>query len=137
MMTKLREFSKIFIIVIALSFIALMVFEWGMGGFGGGAQNIVGSVNGKEMTYTMFSEMYQDMYEQERTRSGKTDFSEEDLQRMKNQVWERFIQQTLFQQEMEKLISLSVILKLCTKFIIILWKILNSILHFRQTACLI
>jgi len=103
MMTKLREFSKIFIIIIALSFVGLMVFEWGMGGFGGSAQNIVGSVNGKELTYTMFSELYQDMYEQERTRSGKSDFTEEDLQSLKNQVWERFIQQTLFQQEMDKL----------------------------------
>ena len=103
MMTKLREFSKIFIIVIVLSFVGLMVFEWGMGGFGGGAQNIVGSVNGKELTYKMFSELYQDMYEQERTRSGKSDFTEEDLQRLRNQVWDRFIQQTLFQQEMDKL----------------------------------
>ena len=58
MMTKLREFSKIFIIIVAVSFIGLMVFEWGadFSGSRSKAQTMVGSVNGHELNYSMFSE---------------------------------------------------------------------------------
>jgi len=104
MMTKLREFSKIFVIIIALSFIGLMVFEWGMDYSGRSQQdNSVGTVNGNILSYTAFSELYQQMYQDQRARSGKTEFSDVELQQIRNQVWERYIQQILFKEEMEKL----------------------------------
>lgn len=103
MMTKMREMSKVFIIIIALAFIGLMVFEWGMGGFTQKGENLVGEVNGKKLTLQMFQEMYQNMADEEKARTGKTTFSEEDLLRLRNQTWERFVQQTLFRQEMERL----------------------------------
>ena len=50
-MSKMRELSKFFIIIVALSFIGLMVFEWGMDYTGQSQrQHVVGSVNGKELT---------------------------------------------------------------------------------------
>ncbi len=104
MMSKLREFSKIFIIIIAVSFIGLMVFQWGMNYSGKQkGNNKVGTVNGHDLTYPVFSDMYQQMYQEERARSGKENFSDEDLQRLRNQVWERFIQRILFKEQMEKL----------------------------------
>jgi len=103
MMTKLREFSKFFIILVAASFIGLMVFEWGMDYTGRSQQNNVGSVNGNELNYTAFSEMYQQMYQEHRARTGKAEFGDEDLQNLRDQVWERFIQKVLFQEEMDKL----------------------------------
>ena len=88
MMTKLREFSKIFIVIIAVSFIGLMVFEWGMDYSGRSQQNNnVGSVNGNELSYTVFSELYQQMYQEQRARSGKTQFNDEELQQLRDQVW--------------------------------------------------
>ena len=63
MMSKMRELSKIFIVIVALSFIALMVFEWGMDYTGmGQRQNVVGSVNGQELTYEMFTDMFQNLF---------------------------------------------------------------------------
>ncbi len=104
MMTKLREFSKIFIIIIALSFIGLMIFQWGMNYSGKSNQpKFVGSVNGHELKYKMFSDLYQKTYQDQRARSGKTQFNDTELQQLRDMVWERFIQQTLFQEEMDKL----------------------------------
>jgi peptidyl-prolyl cis-trans isomerase D len=105
MMTKLREFSKLFIIIVAASFIGLMVFEWGANYSGkrSQAQNIVGSVNGHELTYSMFSELYQQLYENYRARTGESNMDDNTLKMLRDQVWEQFIQRTLFEEQMKKL----------------------------------
>ncbi|MBN2424447.1 MAG: peptidylprolyl isomerase [Calditrichaceae bacterium] len=104
MMTKLREFSKLFIIIVALSFIGLMVFEWGADISGQQrVDDVVGSVNGEELKYAQFEKLFQQLYENDRAQTGKTNYSEEELQRLRDMVWEQFIQRTLFSAEMEKL----------------------------------
>lgn len=104
MMTKLREFSKVFIIIVVLSFIGLMVFEWGADYSGRSrVDDVVGSVNDIELTYEIFSEFYQQLYQNQRAQTGKTTFDENDLQQLRNQVWEQFIQRTLFEEQMDKL----------------------------------
>ena len=105
MMTKLREFSKVFIIIVAASFIGLMVFEWGANYSGkrSQAQNIVGSVNGHKLSYSMFSELYQQLYENQRARTGDESMDDNQLKMLRDQVWEQFIQRTLFGEEMKKL----------------------------------
>ncbi len=104
MMTKLREFSKIFIILVAAAFIALMVFEWGANYTSQSRrQDVVGEVNGKKLRYSEFNEMFQQLYKEESARTGKTSFTDDDLQKLRDQVWERFIQQVLFEQEMKRL----------------------------------
>jgi parvulin-like peptidyl-prolyl isomerase len=102
-MSKMREYSKIFIIIVALSFIGLMVFEWGMDYSGmGQRQNIVGSVNGRELTYDMFSDMFQNLYQAERSRSEQ-ELTESQVANLRNTVWDRFVQQVLLEEEMERL----------------------------------
>jgi len=103
MMSKMREYSKIFIIIVALSFIGLMVFEWGMDYSGmGRRQNIVGSVNGRELTYDMFSDMFQNLYQAERSRSDQ-ELTESQVANLRSMVWDRFVQQVLLEEEMERL----------------------------------
>jgi parvulin-like peptidyl-prolyl isomerase len=102
-MSKMREYSKIFIVIVALSFIGLMVFEWGMDYSGRGRkQNVVGSVNGRELTYDMFTDMFQNLYQAERSRSEQ-ELSESQIANIRNLVWDRFIQQVLLEEEMERL----------------------------------
>jgi parvulin-like peptidyl-prolyl isomerase len=102
-MSKMREYSKIFIIIVALSFIGLMVFEWGMDYSGmGQRQNVVGSVNGREMSYEMFSDMFQNLYQAERQRSQQ-ELTESQVSNIRNMVWDRFVQQVLLEEEMERL----------------------------------
>ena len=103
MMSKMRELSKIFIVIVALSFIALMVFEWGMDYTGRGQrQNIIGSVNGKELTYEMYSEMFQNLYQTEKSRANQ-DLDESQIANLRTLVWDRFVQQVLLEEEMKRL----------------------------------
>ncbi len=103
MMSKMRELSKIFIVIVALSFIGLMVFEWGMDYTGRGRrQTAVGVVNGKELTYEMFTNMFQNLYQAEKSRSD-ADLTESQISNMRNMVWDRFVQQVLLEEEMQRL----------------------------------
>jgi len=104
MMTKMREFSKIFIILVAVAFIALMVFEWGADySSQSRRRDVVGEVNGQKLTYSEFNELFQRVYQEEKARTGKENFTDDDLQKLRDQVWERFVQQTLFEEEMKRL----------------------------------
>jgi parvulin-like peptidyl-prolyl isomerase len=104
MMTKLREYSKVFIVIVAVAFIGLMVFDWGMDYLGGRQRsNVVGKVNGKNFTYEMFSEQFQQMYQAERQRRSDQEIQEEQMETIRAQVWEQFVQRVLFEEEMEKL----------------------------------
>ncbi len=104
MMTKLREYSKIFIVIVAVAFIGLMVFDWGMDYLGVRQRpNIIGKVNGQRLTYEMFSESYQQMYQTERQRNSDQELNEEQLETIREQVWEQFVQKVLFEEEMKKL----------------------------------
>lgn len=103
MMTKLREFSAIFLWILVFAFLGLMVFEWGMDftGMNRGAPD-VGVVNGEKLTYEMFSELYQQAYQNEKARQDK-DLDENAMRNLRNQVWEQFVQRVLFKEEMERL----------------------------------
>ncbi len=103
MMTKLRELSAIFLWILVFAFLGLMVFEWGMDYSGiTGRSNVVGRVNDEEITYEVFTDMYQQAYQNERARTEK-EMDEAQLQQLRNQVWEQFVQRTLFSEEMKKL----------------------------------
>jgi parvulin-like peptidyl-prolyl isomerase len=102
MMTKLREMTFIFIWILVIAFVGLMVFEWGMDFTGLSRQsNIVGKINGNKITIQDFQQAVQNVYLQEREESG----SEPDQDRMaqiRDQVWEQFIQQRLFSEQINK-----------------------------------
>jgi peptidyl-prolyl cis-trans isomerase D len=103
MMTKLREFTKVFIILVAVSFIGMMVFDWGMditGRKSGRNQNI-GEVNGEELSYDQFANMYRQTLETRRSKSDKA-ISEEDQRQIRNMVWEQFVQVVLLKDEIKR-----------------------------------
>ncbi|RLD16515.1 hypothetical protein DRI50_01720, partial [candidate division KSB1 bacterium] len=104
MMTKFREFSKAFIIFVGLAFIALMIFQWGADyNSRSKRKDVAGKVNGQKLRYAQFDKMFQQIYKEESARTGKTNFTDDDLHKMRDQVWERFIQQVLFKEEMKRL----------------------------------
>jgi len=103
MMSKMRELSKIFIVIVAVSFIALMVFEWGMDYSGQGQrQNVIGTVNGQDLTYEMFSDLFQNLYQAEKSRANQ-DLTESQVANIRSAVWDRFVQQVLLEEEMQRL----------------------------------
>ncbi len=105
LMTDIRNnLTKLFA-VLAVLFIILIVFDWGMDlpqlrpGFTG---DVVGSVNGRELTYREFSEMLRQQIENYRAQTGTE--PDEDTERfLRDQVWNTFVQQTLMNEQIEKL----------------------------------
>ncbi|HFB67482.1 MAG TPA: hypothetical protein ENJ66_00845, partial [Calditrichae bacterium] len=104
MMTKLREMSKLFLYLLVVAFLALMVLEWGADITGRSAQgnNIVGKINGHEITVEEYNQMLQNAYENERQRTGG-ELSDADMKRLQNEVWENIIQQILLQEQIKKM----------------------------------
>lgn len=102
MMTRMRQMTKVLFIFIALAFVAMIVFQWGADVNRGRSKTTVGEVNGKKLSITKYNEMYNQLYENERQRlNGEPD--DATVERLRNQVWEQFIQSTLFKEEMDKM----------------------------------
>lgn len=102
MMKQLRDSTKIIMILVVISFVGLMVFEWGMdlsGSTSRGAGSGLGSVNGAEISLQEYQRQYQMLYEDAQRRDPDGTFSEEDLARIEQQAWEEVVHMKLLQQE--------------------------------------
>ncbi|MAM02634.1 MAG: peptidylprolyl isomerase, partial [Myxococcales bacterium] len=66
MMRQMREATKPIMLLAALAFVALMVFEWGMdmSGRSGGSVGEIGSVNGQPVNYESYMAAYRQLYDQ-------------------------------------------------------------------------
>ena len=66
MMRQMRENTKWIMLVTAIAFVALMVFEWGMDitGLSSGGLGELGRVNGTPVTYEMYQAAYRNLYDQ-------------------------------------------------------------------------
>ena len=99
LMKSLRDKTHVVMIILVVSFVGLMVFEWGMDitGTGPRGQNIVGEVNGEQISYEEIKAEYDQLLEQERQQRGEID--EFTSRRLIRQVWDRRITFMLLQQE--------------------------------------
>ncbi len=102
MMTRLRNMSMAFLIILVLAFVGLMVFQWGMD-FSGmkGRSTTVGKIDGKKISITQFQKAVQQAYLAEKQKTGKEP-DEQRMQQLRDQVWESLIQQILFDREIKK-----------------------------------
>ncbi|HSH46007.1 MAG TPA: SurA N-terminal domain-containing protein [Longimicrobiales bacterium] len=100
----MRENTKWIMLVTALAFVGLMVFEWGMDMSGGSAVQFtggeLGSVNGQTITYQEFSEVYQNLYQQ--AQAGGTLITEAQNRQIEDQAWEQLISERLVDQELRR-----------------------------------
>ena len=103
MMKQLRESTKIIMILVAVSFVGLMVFEWGMDLSGSTSgderQRAVGSVNGDDISLEEYQRQYQVLYEQAQQSDPDGELSAEDLQRVEDAAWDEVVNVTLLRQE--------------------------------------
>lgn len=106
-MNAMRDKMHIILIILVLAFVGTIVFDWGMnylgrrGVRGMPQQGIIGSVNGKSISYEYFTQQLQQEYLRIRELTG----SEPDMARMKearDDVWERIVDQILVEQEIKK-----------------------------------
>jgi peptidyl-prolyl cis-trans isomerase D len=103
MMKQLRDSTKIIMILVAVSFVGLMVFEWGMELSGstsrGSSGSALGSVNGADISVEEYQRQYQILYEQAQRSDPDGQLSAEDLQQIEDAAWDEVVNITLLQQE--------------------------------------
>jgi peptidyl-prolyl cis-trans isomerase D len=105
MMRQMRENTKWVMLLVAVAFVALMVFEWGMDLSGrSGAQAAggeIGRVNGEIITYEEFLAVYRNLYQQQQQAMDGPIGSAMNRQ-IEEAAWEQLVTQRLLQQELRR-----------------------------------
>jgi peptidyl-prolyl cis-trans isomerase D len=107
-LNDIREKSPKFIIAgAAVIFIALIIFDWGFDisgrkGRGGSKSEILGQVNGKEVSYKQFSELLRRATDNQKKQQG-SDIDEETERQIRSQVWNQLVDEMLIEQEIDRL----------------------------------
>lgn len=106
MMKQLRDSTKIIMILTSISFVGLMVFEWGMDLSGRssmtGTQTRLGSVNGSEISMEDYQSQYRILYEQAQQRAGDEGLTADQQRQVEEQAWEDVVNLSLLRGEAER-----------------------------------
>lgn len=93
------------IIIIALSaFVGMIILQWGLDITGRGqgpTGNYAGKVNGEEISWLAFNNVYQNLYRQE-SNNSEIELSESKIEQLNLQAWNQLLQERLLLQEAEK-----------------------------------
>jgi peptidyl-prolyl cis-trans isomerase D len=104
MLKTLRSSTKWVMIIVAICFVGMMVFAWGMDitgrrTRGGLSAHELGAVNGQKISYDYYNRLLQ----QKRESMGQKQSSSLDQDRqIQDQVWNDIVTQTLVEQEIHK-----------------------------------
>jgi peptidyl-prolyl cis-trans isomerase D len=105
MMRQMREHTKWIMLITAVAFVALMVFEWGMDLTGrSGAQAAggeLGRVNGEIITYEEYLAVYRNLYQQQQQATDGPITSVMNRQ-IEEAAWDQLVTQRLLQQELRR-----------------------------------
>ena len=106
MMRQMRENTKWIMLVTALAFVGLMIFEWGMDMTGqSGAQltgGEVGSIDGEPVTAAEYNRYYQQLYER-RSQASPEPITAAENREIQEQAWEQLVTDRLLQRETGRL----------------------------------
>lgn len=104
-MNKMREWTKWIMVLTALAFVALMVFEWGMDASGqsalamGGGE--MGEVNGDAISYEAWLPAYQLLYDRRQEEQGRP-LTSAQAREIEDETWEQLVSQLLIRQELDR-----------------------------------
>jgi peptidyl-prolyl cis-trans isomerase D len=106
-LSDIREKSPKFIIAgAAVIFIILIIFDWGLditNRKGSGATpEMLGKVNGKEVSHKQFSELVRRTIENQKKQQN-IEVDAETERQIRSQVWNQMVDELLFEQEIERL----------------------------------
>jgi peptidyl-prolyl cis-trans isomerase D len=104
MMRQLRANTKWIMLITALAFVGLMVFEWGMdysGRTAGAAGGIIARVNGENVTYEEYRVVYDNLYQQQQQMmAGSVPTAM--IRQLEDAAFEQVIMQRLIEQELRR-----------------------------------
>ena len=102
MMRTMRDNTKWIMMITALAFTALMVFEWGMDITGRTAGlSELGEVDGVPVMYDQYQFAYRNLYEQTQLGQGEAITSDQNLE-IEDAAFDEVVTQILIQRELER-----------------------------------
>ncbi len=102
-MSAMREKTKVVLIVVLLAFVGFIFFDWGMqaGSGRGAAPDVIGRVNGRDITNEAYRRTRQQIVETFEARTGR-DPELADYDAIDEETWLSLVRESLLQQEIEK-----------------------------------
>src|SRR5690606_24372053 len=103
-MRQMRENTKWIMLITALAFVALMVFEWGMDMTGRGTQvaaGEIGRVNGEEISYEEWLGVFRNVQQQQQSAIDGP-ITPAMTRQIENAAWDQIVTQRLLQQELDR-----------------------------------
>jgi len=104
-MTRMRESMPVILFGLLIAFLITIIFEWGMDYLGmrsGGQNAIVGSVDGKDITLQEFSELVNNVTDNQKQQNN-VEPDENQLKQTRDQVWQQLVTQRLIDEQIKKL----------------------------------
>lgn len=103
MMRQMRENTKWIMLVTALAFVALMVFEWGMDVSGRSAMGVgeIGRVNGTPVMYDDYLAVYRNLYDQVQTQQEEPISTQQNKQ-IEDRAFDEVVNSILINQELDR-----------------------------------
>jgi len=103
-MNRMRENTKVMLMILVVAFMLTIIIDWGMGGFksGGAHRGVIATVNGDDITLDQYNEQYQNELAAYREQYG-TDPEGYQLNQLENRVFEGLVQQLLIKDALENL----------------------------------
>lgn len=102
-MRQMRENTKWIMLVTALAFVALMVFEWGMdvSGRSAGGVGEIGRVNGTPVFYEEYLAVYRNLYDQVQL-SQEEAITSQQVSELEDAAFDEVVSSILVRQELER-----------------------------------
>jgi peptidyl-prolyl cis-trans isomerase D len=103
MMRQMREATKPIMLLAAIAFVALMVFEWGMDATGrsSGGLGEIGRVNGDPVMYDAYMAAYRQIYEQVQAQQEELIGTQQNKE-IEDRAFDEIVTQILITQELER-----------------------------------
>jgi len=103
MMRQMREATKPIMLLAAVAFVALMVFEWGMDASGrsGGGVGEIGSVNGDPVMYEAYMAAYRQLYDRAQNTQDDIISSQQNAD-LEDAAFDEIVTQILIMQELDR-----------------------------------
>ncbi len=102
-MAKMRDHTKWIMVLAAIAFVGLMVFDWGMDitGQSAGSFGELGRVNGSPVLYDSYMAAYRNIYDQVSQSQEQVITSGQNKQ-IEDQAWDEIVNSILIQQDLKR-----------------------------------
>lgn len=103
MMRQMRENTKWIMLVTAIAFVGLMLFDWGMDATGrtSGSMGDIGRVNGTPVQYEAYMSTYRNLYDQAQIAQADP-ISTQQNRELEQTAWDQLVDRILMLQELDR-----------------------------------